>query len=133
MESIIWILIAIGIGIIGFVFGYLITKQRIFEMIKEERKNAVDRSRYVLKGQINEQLAAYFPDFPYRPSEARFLGKPIDFVVFNGLDDNEIKEVVFVEVKTNKSGLSKTEKSLKEAIKNKKVYWDEYRIKNEKK
>ena len=68
------------------------------------------------------------PNFNFKPTECRFLGKPIDFIVFKGLDDKKIDEVVFVEVKSGKSKLSNVEKSLKEAIKNKKVKWEEYRI-----
>ena len=55
----------------------------------------------------------------------------MDFIVFKGSDEKNIEEVVFVEVKSGKSQLNKVEKSLKEAIKNKKVKWEEYRIPEE--
>ena len=44
------------------------------------------------------------------------------------MNEKEIKEIIFVEVKTGKSKLSKQEKNLKEAIINKKVKWFEYLI-----
>jgi len=83
----------------------------------------------VLSGLVNEQLAPYLPKFPYNPSEVKFLGKPIDFLVFKGLDSGNIEEIVFVEVKTNSSPLSPVEKTLRSAIENKKVSWYEYRLK----
>ena len=56
------------------------------------------------------------------------MGKPIDFLIFQGMDQKQIEEVVFVEVKSGKSGLNTAEKSLKETIMQKKVRWMEYRI-----
>ncbi|NQV09341.1 hypothetical protein HQ529_05820 [Candidatus Woesearchaeota archaeon] len=98
------------------------------EKIPEIRADAVKRSRAVLGGQFSEQLAPYLPDFNYSPTEARFIGKPIDFIIFKGMDEKDIKEVVFVEVKSGKSGLSTHERKLRDVIKDKKVVWEEYRI-----
>ena len=44
------------------------------------------------------------------------------------MDEKNITEVIFVEAKSGKSKLSSQEKSLKEAIENKKVRWEEYRV-----
>ncbi|MBR9701410.1 hypothetical protein GOV13_00645 [Candidatus Pacearchaeota archaeon] len=96
--------------------------------IPSQRKDAIMRSRAVLGGQFSEQLAPYLPDFPYLPTECRFLGKPIDLICFKGMDEKDINEVVFVEVKSGKSKLSSSEKKLKEAIEGKRVRWEEYRI-----
>ena len=96
--------------------------------IPNHRKDAIMKSRSVLSGMFSEQLAPYLPDFNFKPTEVRFLGKPVDFIAFKGLDDKKVEEIVFVEVKSGKSQLNKTEKSLKEAIENKKVRWEEYRI-----
>ena len=92
------------------------------------RKDAVMRSRAVLGGQFSEQLAPYLPDFPYLPTECKFIGKPIDLICFKGMDDKDINEVIFVEVKSGKAKLSSSEKKLKEAIEKKKVRWEEYRV-----
>ena len=92
------------------------------------RKDAIMRSRAVLGGHFSEQLAPYLPDFEFLPNECLFMGKPIDFIVFKGMDEKNIEEVVFVEVKSGKARLSPQEKNLKEAIDNKKVRWVEYRI-----
>ena len=95
------------------------------------RKDAILKSRSVLSGMFSEQLAPFLPNFNFKPTECRFLGKPVDFIVFKGLDDKKVNEVVFVEVKSGKGKLSLVEKSLREAIKNKKVSWQEYRIPEE--
>ena len=86
------------------------------------------KSRGVLAGQFAEQLAPYLPGFRWSPSEVRFLGKPIDFVVFRGLDEGRVDEVVFVEVKSGASTLSTPERRLRDAIKKRRVRWVEYRV-----
>ena len=93
-----------------------------------ERQDAINRSRAVLGGQFSEQLAPYLPNFPYNPNECKFLGKPIDLIVFKGMDEKNIEEVKFIEIKSGNSTLSSSEKNLKEAIENKRVSWEEYRI-----
>lgn len=98
------------------------------EQIPIHRKEAIAKSRAVLGGQFSEQLSPYLPDFPFNPNEARFIGKPIDFIVFKGMDEKDINEVVFVEIKSGDSKLNSQEKKLKDTIKNKKVSWVEYRI-----
>jgi len=108
--------------------GKYIAKKQFEEKIPGLREDAIKKSRAVLSGQFSEQLAPYLPDFPYKPTEARFIGKPIDFVIFKGMDEKKIDEVVFVEVKSGQSQLSKVEKSLKETIEKKNILWNEYQV-----
>lgn len=96
---------------------------------KEEgkiRRDAVEKSHAVIKGRITEHLLPFFPDFSYNPRDARFLGSPVDFIVFDGLDEENLEKIVFVEVKTGKSGaLSQREKMVRRCIERKSL---EYRI-----
>ena len=55
--------------------------------VADARRESVLKSRSSLKGQIAEQMAPLLPGFRYRPADARFLGDPIDYVVFNGYSD----------------------------------------------
>ena len=113
---------------VGYIIGKYVASKEHQETIPEIRETAIKQSRAVLSGQLSEQIAPYFPEFPFKPTEVRFIGKPIDFVVFKGMDEKKIEEVIFVEVKTGKSQLSSVEKTLKEAIDNKKISWSEYRL-----
>lgn len=116
---------------LGKKFGSL-SRDRFWEKeVINHRKDAVLKSRAVLSGNFSEQLAPFLPKFPYSPTECRFIGKPIDFLVFKGIDKKEINEIVFVEVKSGKSQLSSSEKKLKDAVKKKKVSWKEYRVPEE--
>src|SRR5215471_12830697 len=55
--------------------------------IEAARKQSVNQARVTLKGQIGEQLAPLLPGFAYAAADARFLGDPIDYVVFHGYTD----------------------------------------------
>ncbi|MDI6691383.1 MAG: Holliday junction resolvase-like protein [Candidatus Bathyarchaeota archaeon] len=55
--------------------------QRVFE--KAFREGALAKSRAVLKGALAEQLAPIFKIFGYNPSDARFIGDPVDYVIFD--------------------------------------------------
>lgn len=128
------ILFLVGLAIaywLGHKFGSF-KRDRHWELeLPDHRREAILKSRAVLGGQFSEQLAPFLPDFKHLPTECRFVGKPIDLLVFKGMDDKNINEVVFVEVKSGKSKLSAVEKKLKEAIEKKKVRWEEYRIPEE--
>jgi hypothetical protein len=112
---------------VGYLIGRVVAAARFRRKIPEVREDAVKRSRAVLGGQLTEQLAPYLPDFPWSATEVRFLGKPIDFLVFRGMDGKAIEEVVFVEVKTGESRLSPVERTLRDAIQAGRVSWAEWR------
>ncbi len=131
-DNLIIILLGIvGALVVGYLIGHVIgsmRRERVWQTaLPEHRADAIARSRAVLTGQFSEQIAPYLPGFLYSPTECKFIGKPIDFVVFNGLDEKNVKEIVFVEVKSGKSKLSGTENSVKDAVLNGRVKWAEYR------
>lgn len=111
--------------------GRLEAEKELPDRLEAERNDAVKRSRSVVGGQVAEQLAPYLPDFPCDPGDARFVGKPIDFVCFAGASGGAVDEIVFVEVKSGGSSLSKVEKSVRDAIVAGRVRWVEYRIPTE--
>lgn len=93
------------------------------------RKDAIKRSRAVIGGQVVEQVAPFLPDFPCNPGDARFIGKPVDFVAFPGLSENDsVKEVLLIEVKTGQSSLSTREREIRRAVKEGRVRYVEYRV-----
>ena len=92
------------------------------------RSDAIKRSRSVIGGQVAEQVAPFLPGFPCHPGDARFIGKPVDFIAFPGLtEDNTVHEVLLIEVKTGKSALSGREKEVRRAVAEGRVRYVEYR------
>lgn len=103
---------------------------------KEEgriRKDAINKSKSVIIGKVTEHLVPFFPGFKYNPKDVRFVGTPIDIIIFDGLDEGNIRQIVFGEIKTGKYGnLTAREKSVKNIIDNKNIKHETIHIETEK-
>lgn len=111
------------------------TKIRQQYEIEKARHESVEVSRRTIKGQIAEQFAPFLQGFPYLPSDAHFIGAPIDYIVFNGyteLKDNhssdENFEVVMIDIKYNTAQLTEGQKQIAKAIKAGKVRFETVRV-----
>lgn len=92
---------------------------------KEIRADAISKSHAVYKGKITEHLIPYFSNFKYDPRDVRFLGAPIDLIVFDGLTEGDLKQIIFIEVKSGKtSTLSIREKQIRKCVENKNVFFE---------
>lgn len=120
---------------VGFLVGRALTERSMeleFQEREEEiREDSVSRSRSTLSGKFLEQLAPHFPDFPYDPTDLRFLGTPVDYIVFDGLSGGEVAEVVFLEVKSGKSSLNAAQRRVRDAVEAGAVRWEVYRVPDE--
>jgi len=97
------------------------------------REDAIKRSKSVMLGKMWEQIVPYYrpDDFKFIPSDARFLGSPVDFIIFNGSSESDINEVIFLEIKTSKSRLNSQQVKLKkliDSLKSKEVRWETINI-----
>jgi len=94
--------------------------------IEQARKSAVQQSRAVLGGKFTEQMVPYFPDFKYDPTEVRFIGSPIDMIVFPGLAGGSPEEIVILEVKSGRNArLTPQQVKIRQLIEDGMVRWDE--------
>lgn len=113
--------------VLGLIIGMLKSQIGLSKKLKDERNDAVKRSKAVLGGQMAEQVAPFLPDFPCNPADVRFVGKPVDFIAFPGAaEDKPVREVVLIEVKTGGSKLSEREKQIKDAVEHGRVRYVEY-------
>ena len=80
-------------------------------------------SQSVRYGKMTEQFVPFTKDFPFDSADFRFLGNPIDGIVF--AED----KIIFAEFKAAGSQLSPKQKRIKELVESKKVEWFEHRIK----
>ena len=112
------ILIAIEavLGLLVFWIGWVKGGRRATMRHEGAIADHLRRSRQTLGGKFAEQLAPYFTEFNYDPTEARFLGSPIDFVVFPGIATNDPQAIVFVEVKSGKSQLDRGQRMLRKIV-----------------
>ncbi len=119
------LLAGLGLGLLIATLAGLLWKAHYTKRI---RQDAVARSQATIAGQVHEQLLPYFPDFPFNPKDARFLGSPIDLIVFDGLDAGQINRIVMIEVKTGSSTLSKRERQIRDVIREGRISWQELRV-----
>ena len=112
---------------ISFVAGVLLGAVVVTLWFVRLRRRFIRQSRAVTTGKVAEQLAPHMQGFPLNPREARFLGSPVDFVVFDGLEDGTVRRVVFVEVKTGGATLSGRERLVRDAVRERRVEWVEWR------
>lgn len=107
----------------------IVQTMRLHRFNSSVRKDAIKRSRAVIGGQVVEQIAPFLPNFPCSPADAKFIGKPVDFIAFSGLaEKDKVDEVLLIEVKTGQSTLSGREKEIKRAVKEGRVRYVEYRL-----
>lgn len=145
------LLIPVIAFILGIAAAYLIFRARVsvyeerarndlerwkLECTSDIRKDSVNRSRSTLKGRISEQMAPLLPEFPFSPADARFIGNPIDFVVFDGY--TKVKDekcdaisIVLVEIKKGKGKLTREETLIKNAVEEGRVSWRTIFLKDE--
>jgi predicted Holliday junction resolvase-like endonuclease len=96
----------------------LYTREWVGQEESRIRKDAVKKSESVIQGKVTEHMIPYFPGFSYNPKDARFLGSPVDFVIFDGLSTGDLKKVVFLEVKSGKKPvLSSRARMVRDCIK----------------
>jgi predicted Holliday junction resolvase-like endonuclease len=92
------------------------------------RADAVRRSSAVVSGKVTEHLAPYMAAFPYDPKDARFLGTPVDLIVFDGMSEDSLREIVFLEIKSGSATLSTRERRIRDAVLARRVVWREFRV-----
>lgn len=134
--------------VIGFILGYYYVRAQVcaieekyraeLERWKAEaetgiRRDSVNRARSTLKGKIAEQMAPIFPDFGFNPADARFIGSPVDYIIFDGLTDvsdengRDIR-IILMDVKQGTSTLNRTQRIIKKAVEEKAVSWQTFHI-----
>lgn len=119
--------LTIGLILLVALLGYLLLRLKIREAAI--REDTLRRSQSVIAGKATEHLAPLLPGFEFDPRDARFLGSPIDFIVFDGLSEGEIQEIVFIEVKTGPwAALSTRERLVRDAVEAGRVRFLEVRV-----
>ncbi len=105
------------------------------EKLEKAKKDSVATSKAVIAGNVNEQLAPIFPNFPYNVKDVKHLGSVVDFIVFDGLDQvrNGGKvniKIIFADCKTNTASLSKVQRAVKEAVEQGRFSFEEWNIRD---
>lgn len=109
----VWIVLGI---LILLLLERVIHYRRLF--LEERSKKS---SVLVKHGKTMEHLVPFTKDFPGDPRRFRFIGDPIDGVLFGD------EEITFLEFKSGDSNLSPTQKRIRKMVEEKKIEWKEIR------
>ena len=123
------ILKIIWVAFVAFLVGYFIWKIVKYSELRKVRKDSIKRSKSVILWESAEKLAPFMMDLPYHPKDMHFIWKWIDYLVFDWLSNWELKQIVFLEIKTWKSRQNSNEKQIEKIIKMKKIKYELKQIK----
>lgn len=98
---------------------------------KEIRADAIARSKRVIKGMTYEKLVPFEEGFPFNPRDMRFIGHPIDYIVFDGMSEGALERIVLLEIKSGKSRLNKNQRYAAMTVREGEVEFITYRQKEE--
>ena len=115
-----YLLVIIGFLIIS-IYVLLLKLARLTKILKKLKFDK--QSQSVKYGKMSEQFMPFLNDFPYDSQNFRFIGTPIDGMVF------EDGKIIFVEFKTATSKLSQKQKQIKESVQAGNVEFLEFSIK----
>ena len=129
LETIVVIIIS-SIIILYLLWNIIKMKLGHKAAIKDARKDTAARQRSTIKGDISEIIAPWSLKSVNSVKELNFMGSPIDFVGFKGLDGDGEIEIKFIEIKSGKSRLNKNQRRIRDAVAAKRIEWVEVRVKD---
>lgn len=118
LEVILSLLIIIALLFVVLILLYRhasLLEIRLAELSSEKQSQS---TRY---GLLAEQWLPLSSEFPFEPKNFRFIGSPIDGIVFE--DDR----IIFCEFKFANSKLTEKERRIKELVEKGKVEWFEFK------
>jgi predicted Holliday junction resolvase-like endonuclease len=90
------------------------------------RADALKRSDAIRHGKASEILMPFYETFPWDPRDTKFLGNPIDLIVFDGAAAEKEVTIIFIEAKTGRSRFTEKQILIKDAVLNKRVVWRDW-------
>ena len=104
-------------------------KKRTAYLIKQQKRATTISEKAVIAigiGKIIEKVLPAHKNFDLIPSDCRFLAEPIDMIVFDGVSENKVKKITFMDIKTGSARLNKHQKQVRDAVLDHDVIWRTY-------
>jgi len=73
-------------------------------------------------------MAPLHPGFPYHSKDMVFVGKGFDYLVLDGLSEGNLRQVIFLEIKSGGSMQNRNEKQIETIINTKLVKYQLLRL-----
>lgn len=95
------------------------------------RDEAIQRGRAQVPKLIKKAMDPRIVSLKYDPYDIKALLHPIDFVVFDGMNKNNMKNVVLLSRKTENSHLTILQKGISKVVEKKQYDWKVVRVSND--
>ena len=97
--------------------------------VDEIREQAIQRGRDQVPKMVNASLSGTITKLKYNPYDIKPINHPIDYVVYDGMDDGEINNVIFLHEKN--TNLAELHKSIHNTVEKKQYDWKVARLSRE--
>ena len=106
-------------------------EDKLNSQVAEIREKSRERGRKRVVSTVLKSMDDYFSKKKYNPYDIKPIIHPVDFVIFNGDNADQVSEVVFLSKKSNNPNLAVLQKSVGECIEKKNYDFKIVRIANE--
>jgi len=104
-------------------------KERSADLLERQKRATTKSENTAIAvgiGLIIEKILPAHKNFDLIPSDCRFLAEPIDMIVFDGVSENKVDNITFMDIKTGGAVLNKHQKQIRDAINDHDVKWRSY-------
>ena len=98
----------------------------VADLVERQKKAKTQSEKAAISvgiGKIVEKILPTHKNFAFQAADCRFLGEPIDMIVFDSISENSIKHITFLDVKTGDARLNTHQKLVRDAINDGNVQW----------
>jgi len=106
-------------------------EDKLHSQEREMREKSRERGRKRVVSTVLKSMDDYFSKKKYNPYDIKPIIHPVDFVIFNGDNADQVSEVVFLSKKSKNPNLAVLQKSVGECIEKKNYDFKIVRIANE--
>ena len=100
----------------GYEKGLTEAREMLSKKTISSDEGAEKKSLEVNYGKTIEKLIHLHKDFNFPLEDCRFLGDPLDVLVFNGSAQNSVNHITFMEIKTGEAKLNPHQKMIRDAV-----------------
>jgi len=106
-------------------------EEKFDEKEQKLRNEAAERGRKRVPGMIRKSMEPCLAQLKLNPYDIKLISHPVDFVVFEGLNDNDLSSITFLSKKTPNLQLAALRKEVSRAVEKKEYDWKTARVDSE--
>ena len=99
------------------------------EKEREIRSKSIERGRKQVPALVNKCLCPEFKKLEYNPYDFKAIMHPVEFIVFNGLENKDLQDITFLTRKTSDQEQNTIIKSIGKTLDSRNYEWKVSRIK----